>query len=222
MSEIVDKYHFIKHCEEIICSIKDVVSAKIVTTPDDKISEIHVIANSKRNPKQIVRDIESALIATLGSEVDHKKISVAQINDDNCNNKEVRLRIESICLNKSRLSYEAIVCLSDTDENIFEGRSVSSSSTGFRFKTIGMAAVDAVNKYLGDTAAISLEDVVQVSIGGKEAICVMTTLISGRSEEHLLGCSLIKEDRAEAVVAAVLNSVNRRISFLVKEKDNLA
>jgi len=219
MSEIIDKYHFIKHCEDIICSIKDVVSAKIVTTPDDKISEIHVIANSKRNPKQIVRDIESALIATLGSEVDHKKISVAQISDDNCYSKEARLKIDSIRLSKSRLNYEAIVSLSD-DGNIFEGKSVSSASSGLRMKTVGMAAVDAVNKYTGDMIAMTLEDLITFKIGGKEAVCVLITLVLDRNEEHLLGCSLIKQDSAEAVVAAVLNAVNRRISFLVKERDN--
>lgn len=218
MSEIVDKYHFIKHCEDIICSIKDVVSAKIVTTPDDKISEIHVIANSKRNPKQIVRDIESALIATLGSEVDHKKISVAQINDDNCYNKEVRLKIDGICLNKNRLSFEAMVTLSDPEGNSFEGKCVSTTSSGQRLKTVAMASIDALNKYLRDTVILSLEDMVTFRIGDREALSVMVAMV-GRNEEHFIGCSLVNQDRAESVVAAVLNAVNRRISLWIKEKE---
>ena len=43
--------------------------------------EIHVLADHTRSPKQVVRDIESAVLVKLGKALDHKRISVAQLGD---------------------------------------------------------------------------------------------------------------------------------------------
>jgi hypothetical protein len=55
-----------------------VLSARVVTTPLGEVSEVHVLAQSGLSPKQIVRNIESALLAQLGLKIAHRKISVAQ------------------------------------------------------------------------------------------------------------------------------------------------
>ena len=39
---------------------------------------MHILANAGLQPKQLVRNIESALLAQLGLKVDHRKISIAQ------------------------------------------------------------------------------------------------------------------------------------------------
>ena len=44
-----------------------------------RIDELHVLVNPKRAPKQIARDIESALRAHLDVVLDYKKISIAQV-----------------------------------------------------------------------------------------------------------------------------------------------
>ncbi|HHW03180.1 MAG TPA: hypothetical protein GXX35_10285 [Thermoanaerobacterales bacterium] len=217
MSENIDKEQYIKHCEEILKSIKDIISAKIITTPEGKISEIHVIANSKRNPKQIVRDIESALIATLGSEIDHKKISVAQINHENEYMFDVRLKIDGIGVRNYRFNYEASVTLSDHDGNTYEGKAEGSTSIYGRLRTVASATLKAIQQFLGESFVLSLEDVISFKIGGREALGVLVSMVVEGSEEHFLGSALIKQDKAEAIVAAVLNAVNRKISFMIKE-----
>lgn len=65
MSDILERDQVISHCESLIEQIEDIVSAKIETGDEGKISEIHVVSKSDRNPKQIIRDIESTLIAFL-------------------------------------------------------------------------------------------------------------------------------------------------------------
>ena len=45
-----------------------------------KLEEVHIIANTIRSPKQIVRDIESALLAIFDYRIDRKLISIAQID----------------------------------------------------------------------------------------------------------------------------------------------
>jgi len=217
MSENIDKEQYIKHCEEIIRSIRDIVSAKIITTPEGKISEIHVIAGSKRNPKQIVRDIESALIATLGAEIDHKMISVAQVNNENEYMFDVRLKIDGIGVRNYRSKYEASVTLSDHEGNTYEGKAEGPGSIHGRLRTVAEATLNAVQHFLGEAFVLSLEDVVNYKIGGKDAIGALISMVIEGSEEHFLGGAIIKQDKAETAVAAVLNAVNRKISFLVKE-----
>ena len=53
----------------------------MVTTPLGEVSEVHVLAQSGLAPKQLVRNIESALLAQLGLKIDHRKISIAQTAD---------------------------------------------------------------------------------------------------------------------------------------------
>jgi hypothetical protein len=53
----------------------------IKLVPDGKggVQEIHVLSSSGLGAKQIVRNIESALMAEFSIEIDHRKISVAQV-----------------------------------------------------------------------------------------------------------------------------------------------
>ena len=67
--------------EEIICKIEGVTKCKIVTSGEE-LTEIHVLAGSNRSPKQISRDIETALLTLKDYRVDRKIISIAQINTD--------------------------------------------------------------------------------------------------------------------------------------------
>ena len=58
-----------------------ILSARVVVTPQGEVTEVHVLTLSDVQPKQVVRNIESALMAQLGLKIDHRKISVAQTAD---------------------------------------------------------------------------------------------------------------------------------------------
>jgi len=66
----------VAEAERILRQLRDVVAASI-TTEGDTIKEIHIVAVSVRQPKQIVRDVETSLKAFLKRTVDHRIISVA-------------------------------------------------------------------------------------------------------------------------------------------------
>ncbi|HHX23557.1 MAG TPA: hypothetical protein GX723_06050 [Thermoanaerobacterales bacterium] len=213
MNDAADKDQVISYCEELIKSIKDIVSAKIVTDSDGRIAEIHVVSKSGRNPKQIVRDIESTLIASIGSEIDHKKISVAQINGEVEETKEKRIRIDGISINKSYNNLEVKVSLSDPDGNTFEGVESGPASLQSRIRTTACATLNAAQKLLSDKCVLSLEDMHIFKIGSHQAITILVSVLFDDKEEQLLGSALIKQDNYEAVVAAVLSSINRKISL---------
>lgn len=68
-----------RQAEELISSLKGVVSVQVVTGPKREIAEIHLLTSEEVLAKQTVRNVESALMAHLGLSVDHRKISVAQM-----------------------------------------------------------------------------------------------------------------------------------------------
>src|SRR2546429_5033598 len=71
----------VKRAENLIAGLTGILSARVVVTPLGEVSEIHVLTSSDIQPKQVVRNIESALMAQLGVKIDHRKISVAQTAD---------------------------------------------------------------------------------------------------------------------------------------------
>lgn len=67
----------LQRAEALLGSLAGVVSARIVASETGNVEAIHVLVNSDTAPKQMVRNIESALMAELGMRVDHRKVSVA-------------------------------------------------------------------------------------------------------------------------------------------------
>ena len=71
----------IEAAEDLLRSLKGVVSARIVAKPNRDVEEIHMLTTSDVSPKQTVRNVESALLAHFDLEVDHRCISVAESSD---------------------------------------------------------------------------------------------------------------------------------------------
>jgi hypothetical protein len=63
--------------EALLRTLPSVVSARIIAHDNGELDTIHLLVTGEVSPKQVVRNVESALIAQLGMQVDHRKISVA-------------------------------------------------------------------------------------------------------------------------------------------------
>jgi hypothetical protein len=74
--------NLLEECRALLNRLPGVFAAGIRTNEDGAINEIHVLASSSRNPKQMARDIQSALLAAYNLDVDHRIISIAQLSDD--------------------------------------------------------------------------------------------------------------------------------------------
>lgn len=113
----------IESCQNLLNKIPGVINTKVVANEEGKPTEIHVLADLSRGPKQIVRDVQSALLASYNLSVDHKIISVAQIEDNNIGVRESRLAIESIQIYSKSGKIEACILLKK-DEQLYEGIAV--------------------------------------------------------------------------------------------------
>jgi len=69
----------ITELEGSLNQIAGVRAVRIVASPDGRIEEVHVLGLPGKAPKQLVRDIESALMALYGIAIDRRLISIAQI-----------------------------------------------------------------------------------------------------------------------------------------------
>ncbi len=72
---------WVADAERWISQIKGVLQSKIDLDPDGSITGIHVVSGMDREPRHVVRDVESLLKARLDIEVFYKKIGVVQVLD---------------------------------------------------------------------------------------------------------------------------------------------
>ncbi len=74
-----DDLEWVKDAERWICQIQGIRQCKIDIDESGKVAGIHVIATTAREPRHVVRDVESLLKARLDLDVYYKKIGVVQI-----------------------------------------------------------------------------------------------------------------------------------------------
>jgi hypothetical protein len=67
--------------EDAVRRIQGVRAASVITLGDGRPTEIHVLAAPGRAPKQIVRDIQSLAMAQFDLELDHRIVSIVQLDD---------------------------------------------------------------------------------------------------------------------------------------------
>ncbi len=205
----VERHFSAADVEAILCRLKGVIAVSVVPEGDG-LAEIHVLAGADRSPKQVVRDVESALMARLGYAVDHKKISVAQVEDGSARYDQSRLKFSdvSISLNGSRT--EATVRLAK-DGAVYSGSANGTGSPNGQMKLIATATLRAIEDSGFASASVVLEDVTEVAMAGRRVALVLVNLVTDRGEEALAGSAVIRQDVWKGVVNATLDAVNRRL-----------
>ena len=66
--------------EKELCRLPAVNAARIVADDIGRPKELHILASAEKSPKQIARDVQSVAMATFGMEIDHRIISVVQLD----------------------------------------------------------------------------------------------------------------------------------------------
>lgn len=201
--------------EELEASLTEVrgISAARVVMTKGQIEAVHILAEADRNPKQVVRDVKSALQARYGLAIDHKKISVAQVNGQIQFPPSARPRLASVAFTAANNRATARVEL-EFARDLYEGEAEGPNTSFNKLRLTAAAALKAIEGLTRQRCSLLLEDVAVVPTGRWEtALVVVTALAQGR-EEQLVGAVLVEGDRAEAVVKAALSAVNRRLSFL--------
>ncbi len=200
-----------KKIEELVKKIQGVISTKAVID-DEKIVELHLLTDKTRNAKQISRDIQSALASELDIEIDHKVISIAQIefNDDSFNNKRVRIKRVSKIVESNELICEVKLNLEDKEVIGTSKHKNISSRKDYSFVS---ATINALEKLYNFDDMIFLEGIEVIDRHSYSVVVVLVSTIF-EQEEVMSGSSVVEDDRDLALVKATLDAVNRRLNML--------
>lgn len=182
------------------------------TLEQGAIREVHILSDQSRMPKQIVRDVQSAMQARFQVELDHRIVSVAQVPGSIMGSRS-RLICNRLELSTGRGGTEVSTHLLLGD-NDYVGHANCDSSTMGRFRAIALATADALNQILAQSCSFSVEEVRTTTVGEHRAILVGLLLKSSGKTEALLGACYDGEDPNFSVVMATMDAVNRRLPTL--------
>lgn len=214
MDEIANSSIDVENIEKQLCQIEEIKAARIVTGHDSKINEVHILAHPSKGPKQLVRDIESLLLAQYGITVDHKIISIAQVNENNHHpSTQTRPIINSINVEDNGIKSTVMVTITIEDD-IYIGESDGPASKTGRQRIIAIATLNAIEKFMKGSSGFALEDVDVVSLGKQRVAISCITHIGPNGESQFSGSALVKKSENDAIVKATLNAINRRFGFL--------
>lgn len=216
-----DKTVSTKDIESLLVCIPGVQKARVVVNDWGAIKEIHILTGLDRSPKQIVRDVESALKAQWDINLDRRVVSVAQIK-------------AKTPLSESRLRFVGFEVKTDTRRGKIEGRvsleggcedhimayvGKAEGDIGSRsvMYTLARATCMAVNLAITPMNEFFVDDVTLVQIGQTDAVNVLVGLVgAGINSERLLGAALVRRSIEEACVRATLDAVNRRCEVIME------
>jgi hypothetical protein len=204
----------------LLTSLEGVLSARVVTTPLGEVSEVHILAQSGLNPKQLVRNIESALLAHLGLKVDHRKISIAQTAEVRPIEVVEKGAVRDRALRRAALFESMYVAQGKRPHRVtiavtlsFAGRSgtaeeESSDTPRSRVESAARAAVSVLDQLLSDHS-VALEGAKIIDAFDREFVLAAVQGLGGREAVLLIGTSEVKESAERAAVFAVLDATNR-------------
>jgi len=210
----------VRRAENLLTSLEGILSARVVTTPLGEVSEVHVLAQPGLSPKQLVRNIESALLAQLGLKVDHRKISIAQTADvrpiEAVEKDLVRERaltraalFESMTVapgkRPHRIALSVTLSLAGKAETAEEE---SSDTPRSRVESAARGAVTVLDKLLSDNS-VALEGAKIIEAFDRQFVMAAVQGLGGRDSVLLIGTAEVKESAERAAVFAVLDATNR-------------
>lgn len=196
--------------QELICRLEGVQAAQVVFAESGMPCEIHVLAGPEKSSKSLVRDIQSALTAQFGVQVDHRIISVAQLSEGLAPRGDFRLAHTGLEIKSAGGRVSASVTLARGGDT-YTGHGESANTPFARRRCVSEAALAAVNCAAGE-ACFELASVDAVTLAGQGI--VVAQVYSLRDGQRLLGSAFLNEDPDNAAVHSVLSAVNRRLSVL--------
>jgi hypothetical protein len=213
--------------EQDLQRVPGVQAASVVTGPDAVPVEIHVLAAPTRAAKQIVRDIQSLAQARHGLAIDHRIVSVVQLDVDDTSpppgpdtaknghqaleqQAPPRPAIASIMVRSAGPESEAVVVLAASGLT-FEGRATGASGLMYRARLVARATLDALGELLGHSVEVDSADIVDAG-PHRVAVTVLTILAARSGEQLVSGSAVVRSDEADAIARSVLDALNRRLA----------
>ena len=214
--------------ERLLNSLNGVVSARMVAQAGGPIEEIHLVTTQEVSPKQTVRNVESALLAQLGINVDHRKISVAQTSDAEpyvptaptngfADTQEKRVIFLGHELENERQHRVRARVKIQWEGEHFSGEAEGTDLPRSRLDIVANAVLQGLESILlhydeekgRDIAALALDGVKVTEAFDRSYVLVGVHAIHGREAKVLCGSAPVEDVVERAVVLATLQAADR-------------
>ena len=67
--------------ERELCRLPEISAARWSPTQNGRATEVHILADTAKHAKQVVRDVQSVALASFGIELDRRIVSVVQLGN---------------------------------------------------------------------------------------------------------------------------------------------
>ena len=216
---------------ELLSNLTGVFAANVDIAEDGSIREIHILGSQSRNPKQIARDVQSALASAFDVRIDHRIISIAQIPSDPIFNKEqepeqdeitsqressLRFLVSGISQTVQNRQYTVKVALRLGSQE-YEGSYTCGNTFAQRSRAASMATLEAVHSYFGVHNVFILLSVEEIQIAGIRVALTAIECAGADSPLMLVGSAAYNHDETQTVIKATLSAINRRLTFIAHE-----
>lgn len=220
--------------EELLQSLEGVESVSIIPGQNGGFQEIHVLSEAGLEPKKVVRNVESALLAEAGVKIDHRIISVAQrradlpepsendgaqADSESATEEQPRSRAPSADrlvlknVHLERSAGEKVTCAVTLEgDELHEGQATGMDHRKTRLTVVGKAVLDALRDVTDGGDALMLDGVEIVDAFGRRVVLALVHTMKNRRAVPLTGAALVEDSPEETAVLAVLDATNRWVS----------
>ncbi len=222
-----------KRIEKLLVQLEGVGSIKIVADGHGGIDEIHVLSNSPLGPKRIVRNIESALLAEFGLQIDHRKISIARTTQPEISPDPATFaqaaeaagaapavqsqtagapRTVLKTVHMERQAGREFSCRVELarGKDTFKGEAEGPDFERSRIEVAATAVLEALLQTCSDDdVRLGLQGVSVLESLGRRFVVVVVGVSVGRQAATLSGIETVNDSVEEAAVLASLKATNR-------------
>lgn len=197
--------------EASLGKLPGIQAVRVVTGPDARPTEVHVLASRDKTPKQLVRDIQSVALAQHDLELDHRIVSVVQFDDADTPAASAghRVLIATITAQVTGLEATAKVTLASAG-TLYDGSATAPATASSRPRLIARATLNAVCSLM-PVGACDIEYAAIAQVGGREVAVSIVQVVTPEGETIVTGSALVRGDEADAVARSVLDALNRRL-----------
>lgn len=219
----------IEDAERLLLSLKGVVSARLVCRPGGEVEEIHILTTDEVSAKQTVRNVESALLAQLGLEVDHRKISVAQTKEHPAPPEPPVRLVSEPPAGQHRLLFSAHQVETERSHQVkhrveiewkgkkYSGTAIAADLPRPRLEAVSRATLSAVEEALAAEmesgvapgVTLALDGVKVVDAFDRTFVLVAVNAMKGRDVTSLAGATVVEVSTDRAAILATMQATDR-------------
>jgi hypothetical protein len=211
--------------ERELCRLPEISAARVVTDESGRPTEVHILADTAKHAKQVVRDVQSVALASFGIELDRRIVSVVQLGSTANGNghpevaEEAAPEFRPVLVNSTaevsglRSLVRVTLAGGDNESVGFAEGSIASTA---RHRLVATATVDALRQLEPAAECIDVDSAQIVRVGAHDVAIVTVVFVLPPGEQLVSGSAIVRQHAEEdAVVRAVLDATNRRLPSLV-------